>query len=465
MRLFSTTLLSLALLGTVPTACCSSTSSASNSCQGPDVTPTDPGSVQVTQLGAGELNAAGQKWPYQLLKLEVPGRAATYAQWFPPRKPGVSPTVLITKPYDGITWTGEAVDAKWASRGNGLHPDDSEPHHGPGSSPIAFTPTTPEIISGEAFIYLAHDFGVLAVFGRFYAGGDLQNDRDDMNAGMRFLAQTSSVDTTRIGVFGGSWGGYEALYAAADAPASVIPKVGVAVSPLSDFAQEVDYVSRVVPSRVSDPAMRTRYQQFFEPYFRRIFATTGGDPVTTPGADYSRWDAAHLLDKVQTPFLILHDDWDTLIPVEHTRALVSLAPHRYTPLYFQNAGPVNWNTLAPDHGPTLAANGTVLITLSVAHLIVKLGAAEQTLLIPHADGTVRTWLQGVRALQRQDRDVTDVAPRLLELTDPRVQMYEATVGSVQPGAAFVAAQVNAVWGTAFTDATIRAALESGLPTP
>ncbi|RKG81731.1 hypothetical protein D7W79_04395 [Corallococcus exercitus] len=464
MRLFSTTLLALSLLGTLPTACCSNPSPSTNSCQAPDETPSDPGSVQVTKLGSGELKAAGQTWPYQLLKLEVPGRAATYAQWFPPRKPGVSPVVMLTKPYDGITWTGEAVDAKWAARGSGLHPDDSEPHYGPGSSSIAYTPTTPELVAGEAFVYLFHDFGVLAVFGRFYAGGDLQNDRDDMNAGLRFLAQADHVDTTRIGVFGGSWGGYEALYAAADAPATVVPSVGVALSSLSDFAQEVDYVSRVVPSRVSDPVMRSRYQQFFEPYFRRIHATTGGDPGT-PGSDYTRWTAAHLASTVQTPFLILHDDWDTLIPVEHTRALVAQAPQRFTSLYLQNLAAVKWNTLPPDHGPLLTQYGSVIITLSLGHLIVKLGAAEQPLLIPHAQGTVRAWLQGVRAAQEQGRDVSDVVPRLLELTDPRVQMFEASLGTLQPGAAFVAQEINAVWGTGFTDANVRSALAPGLPTP
>ncbi|MFB1482595.1 alpha/beta hydrolase family protein [Corallococcus sp. RDP092CA] len=464
MRLFSTPFLALALLGAVPIACCANSSSNTNTCHLPDETPTDSGSVLVTQLDSGELNAAGQVWPYQLLKLEVPGRAATYAQWFPPRKPGVSPTVVLTRPYDGIAWTGEAVDAKWAARGAGIHPDDSEPHFGPGSSPIAFTPTTPELIAGEAFVYLFHDFGVLAVFGRFYAGGDLQNDRDDMNAGMRFLAQARNVDTQRIGIFGGSWGGYEALYAAADAPATVVPAVGVALSPLSDFAAEVDYVSRQVPARVSDPAMRSRYQQFFEPYFRRIYATTGGDP-TAPGTDYARWTAAHLASAVQTPFLILHDDWDTLIPVEHTRALVTQAPQRITPMYLQNLGAVDWNTLPPDHGPLLTLHGGVVLTLSLGHLLVSLGAADQPLYVPHAQGTVRAWLQGVRAAQEQGRDVSDVVPRLLELTDPRVAMLEASLGTLQPGAAFIAQEVNAVWGTTFTEADVRSALTPGLPTP
>jgi pimeloyl-ACP methyl ester carboxylesterase len=372
--------------------------------------------------------------------------------------------VVLTKPFVGFAWTGEAVDAKWAARGAGIHPDDSEPHYGPGSSPIAFTPTTPELIAGEAFIHLFHDFGVLAVFGRFYAGGDLQNDRDDMNAGMRFLAQAPNVDTTRIGIFGGSWGGYEALYAAADAPSTVVPAVGVALSPLSDFAAEVDYVSRWVPARVSDPVMRSRYQQFFEPYFRRIFATTGGDPVT-PDTDYTRWTAAHLASTVQTPFLILHDDWDTLIPVEHTRALVAQAPQRFTPMYFQNLPAVDWNTLPPDHGPLLTAHGGVVITLSLGHLLATLGAAEQPLYVPHAQGTVRTWLQGVRASQEQGRDVSDVVPRLLELTDPRVLMFEPSLGTLQPGGAFIAQELNAVWGTTFTDANVRSALAPGLPRP
>ncbi|MCP3141377.1 alpha/beta hydrolase family protein [Pyxidicoccus xibeiensis] len=418
--------------------------------------------LSVTLLGTGQAEAGGQVWHYQLLRLQEPGKVPTYAQWFPPRNPGLWPTLMLARPYDGISWSGEAVDAKWAARGPGIHPDDSEPHHHAGSSPIAYSLTTPEQLASEAFIYLLHDFGVLAVYGRFYAGGNLQNDRDDMHAGMRFLAQAPGVDRSRIGVFGGSWGGFEALYAAADAPAASRPKVGVALYPLSDFARQLDYLSNVVPSRVTDPAVRARYASFFEPYSRRIFATTGGPPGA-PGTDYSRWTREHLAPRLDMPFLVIHEDWDTLVPVEQTRTLAAQAGPRLSPLYFEHLAAPDWNTAALSHGPLMEQYVLTVGTLSVGHLLTNLGSPAQLLFVPYVESSLVSWLWEVRVLQWYGRDVSAVAPRLRELADARVVFYELNTGGAVFGADWVAAAVNALWGTQYTSANIREALAGGLP--
>ncbi|PTL76510.1 S9 family peptidase [Vitiosangium sp. GDMCC 1.1324] len=435
---------------------------ADDNLQAPNTSGSVSTGLTVTVLGTGQAEAGGQLWQYQLLRLQEPGKAPAYAQWFPPRNPGVWPTVMLTRPYDGISWSGEAVDAKWATRGSGMYPDDSEPHYHTGSSSIVYTLSPPELITSEAFFYLYQDFGVLAVFGRFYAGGDLQNDRDDMHAGMSFLAQAPGVDRSRIGVFGGSWGGFEALYAAADAPAEARPKVGVALFPLSDFARQLDYRDHVVPSRVTDPAVRERYATFFEPYARRIFATTGGPPGA-PGADYSRWTREHLASKLDMPFLVLHEDWDTLVPVEQTQTLAALVGPKMTPLYFQHLEMPDWNTLPLSHGSLVEQYGHAVQTLSLGHLLTNLGNPTQFLAVPYTQSTLAAWLWEVRVLQWYGRDVASVAPLLRELADPRVVLFELANGQRVFGADWVAAAVNALWGTHHTSATIREALATGLP--
>ncbi len=420
------------------------------------------GDLAVTVLGTGQAVFGDQMWPYQLLRLQEPGKAPTYAQWFPPRQPGVSPTMMLTRPYDGIAWTGEAVDAKWAARGTGVYPDDSEPHNHAGSSPISYVLSNPDSIAAEAFYYLFHDFGVLAVFGRFYAGGDIQNDRDDMHAGLRFLAQAPGVDRSRIGIHGGSWGGFEALYAAADAPAGSRPRVGVALFPLSDFAREVDYLFNVLPARVTDPAKLGQYATFFEPYLRRIFATTGGPPGG-PGSDYARWTREHLASTLAVPFLVLHEDWDTLVPVEQTQTLAALAGARITPVYFQHWDPVDWNSRDLSHGPLTTAYWSVVETLSVGHLLTDLGRPTQFLVVPFTEQTLATWLWDVRVLQWLGHDVRTVAPLLRELMDPRVFLFEPSTGKLVGGADWVTAVVNALWGTQYSSATLREVLAVGLP--
>jgi dipeptidyl aminopeptidase/acylaminoacyl peptidase len=56
----------------------------------------------------------------------------------------------------------------------------------------------------------------------------VRDDIEDMKAGMWFVADQSDVDKTRIGVYGGSWGGFEALYATAYADPRARPLVTVA---------------------------------------------------------------------------------------------------------------------------------------------------------------------------------------------------------------------------------------------
>ncbi|MCP3104589.1 S9 family peptidase [Myxococcus sp. K15C18031901] len=455
------TLLALAL-GWALLACSSAPSPSPSTGTPPDTSGGTSSKLTVTVLATGQAEAWGMQWPYQLLRLQEDGKAAAYAQWFPPRKEGTWPAMLLTRPYDGISWTGEAVDAKWAARGAGLHPDDSEPHYHEGSSVIAYAPVTPEAVAAESFFFLYHDFGVLAVFGRFYAGGDLQNDVDDMHAGFSFLAQAPGVDRSRVGIHGGSWGGFEALYAAASAPAEVRPRVGVALYPLSDFTRQQDYLSAVVPSRVSDPVVRSQYSMFFEPYLRRVFATTGGTPGAS-GVDSTRWTHEYLAAAVDTPFLVIHEDWDSLIPVEQTRELASRLGQRLTPLYFQHPGAADWDTRALDHGVLVSRYGHTLDTLATSHLLTRLGGDTQPLYVPVLQSSLVEWLREVRALQASGRDVSDVAPRLRELTDPRVTLVELSDGNRAAGVDWVAAVVNAVWGTQYTRDTLRDALASGLP--
>ena len=101
----------------------------------------------------------------------------------------------------------------------------------------------------EAWLWHVHNFGVLLAYGRFYAGGDIENDRDDMVTAMRFLEASRVVDRQHVGVMGGSWGGFQALYAGAYAPSSVKPAAIVATAPLSDFADELRFITIELPSR------------------------------------------------------------------------------------------------------------------------------------------------------------------------------------------------------------------------
>ena len=414
----------------------------------------------VTRLDAGVLDA-GTPVFYELLKIEVGDHAPAYAQWMPltAADGGLAPVLLVTRPYDGIGWTGEDVDARWYSKGTGLFPDVDSPNAPANPGVTSYVVTTPQREAEDAFIWRAHNMSVLAVYGRFYAGGSIQNDVDDMVAGLEFLAREPGVDTSRIGIFGGSWGGFEAVYGAAYAPANATPKIGVALYPLTDFASEVDFVTREMPTRYMQPASLTANEAFFGPYLRRIVATTGGLPDA--GGDYSKFNLNAVSSRLRTPFLFVHDSYDTLVDVRQTERLVAARPDLIDALYLRHAAPPNWDMELTNHGSAVAMYGNGAVPFVVARLMKAL-RGDDTIYVP-IDASFVQMLTFARDQQRAGVDYSALAARLRELIDPRVLLIPFPSGEPQAGADGVARTVNFVWGTSFTAANIDAALASGLP--
>lgn len=431
------------------------------SCAAPVVTPDagdqfDAGpSFTVTRLDAGVLDA-GTPVRYELLKIQVGTNAPAYAQWMPASLPdgGVTPVLLVTRPYDGIAWTGEEVDARWFSKGTGLFPDVDSPNAPANPGVTSYVPISVQREAEDTFIWRLHNVSVLAVYGRFYAGGSIQNDVDDMVAGLEFLAREPGVDTSRIGIFGGSWGGFEAVYGAAYAPVNATPKVGVALYPLTDFKSEVDFVTRVMPTRYTQPASLTANEAFFAPYLRRIDATTGG-------SDFSGFDLDAVTSRLRTPFLFVHDSYDTLVDVTQTERLVSSKPELIDALYLRHAAPPNWDMELTNHGSAVATYGGGAVPFVVARLLKELHDGP-VIYVPF-DASFLQLLAFARDQQRAGANYTELAARLRELIDPRVVLVNVVDNTQYAGRDGVALAVNLTWGTNFTAANIDAALASGLP--
>ncbi len=369
--------------------------------------------------------------------------------------------LLITRPYDGIDWTGEAVDARWAALGAGFHPDVDSPAAPANAGVIAYQPMTRQQEADDAFIWRANGISVLSVYGRFYAGGSIQNDVDDMTAGLEFLAREPGVDTSRIGIFGGSWGGFEALYGAAGAPDAAVPVVGVALYPLSDFAAEYRFIVHEMPQRYTLPTSHDANTAFFAPYLRRVVATTGGTPDA--GGDFSSFDVTGLATRLRTPFLLLHEDYDTLVGIDQSEALVAARPDLVDALYVRHVGPPQptWDAVLTAHGPELGGfAGAGVTPFIVARLLKPL--VSGTFYVPWSD-ELTTTLLWMRDRQRDGAPHPELAARLLELHDARVMMVHVNSGALSPGPDTVTTLVNQVWGTTYTPAQLPAALDGGLP--
>jgi hypothetical protein len=407
----------------------------------------------VRVISTGELALLERTFPYKLLELRCGDKAPTYAQWIEPEAAAARPfpVVAMTQPYAGIDWTGEAVDARWAARGAGLHPDDSEPGYVAGSnSVIAYEPMTPQQGGEQAVVHLLNGFGVLHMFGRFYAGGSIQNDVEDMTCGLSYLAVAEGADASRIGTFGGSWGGFEAVYGALYAPPEVAPKVGVALTPLTDFVEEW----RHVDAAEADPRAQVAQQftAFFEPYKRRMTQTTGGAPDAGDFTAFTHDGLAALPN--QTRFLAIHDSEDALVPFTMGQSFAQRFGERVEPVWVMSEGPLDLEVSGLTHGVRMSELYVTLITLSSVYLHTALAAPDKQLIIVYDPANLKQLLGYALAQKQRGQGTQQLAQRLVELASQRVLMFDLVGNTFKPGAEVITALVNEVFGTGYTTLTI-----------
>lgn len=391
-------------------------------------------------IGSDALAVDDRAWWVALVRITRPDGGRTYAAWIPSDRPGDRPLVVATNPYDGTPWSGEALDARWATYAplpNGLYLDVDGPAFD-GTSYISYAPKSGQQLISENLVHLWNDTSVLMVFGRFYAGGSVRDDVADMAAGMWLAAELPSTDRARIGLWGGSWGGFEALFAAQQADPRARPHVVSALYPPSDIADAVDHI-------------RTRTGTAFtalQPHLRRVYAATGGPPAQ-PGSDYRGLRAGDLCASLPAETLTLHDELDNLVAVGQSQELAQLCGA--SALYWPRTGALDPSV--PDHGPLLAEPlFPSVTTYSLLYLHLRLMPPAQPFLFEiYSKSALRMHLQLIRAAELAGRDIGYVVPRVMDFTDPRVYLFDpttcgATTGClVERGSDVIGGLINEIW--------------------
>jgi hypothetical protein len=382
----------------------------------------------VVSSGSYSNSLDNRTYQFQLLQLSEPGGRTTYALWFPPNSSaGPRPAVLFTEPYDGVTWSSASVDQSWLARYNPAqsdYPDVNGPFYGPNSGPITYYPWTMDQIPPTGGTCMIHNVGVLFAFERFYAGGSIADNVEDTTLALEFLQQQGGVDLKHLGIFGFSWGGFEALYGAANAPAGAVPSVGVAWSTPSDMKQTYQYITQDLPGLIQDPNVLAQRQLFYDPYDRRIIAgtVTSFSPLTL---DFSSYNLNFLQANLKTKFLVFHDTWDTIVPFEQSVALVQALPGEVQGLWFPHVGPIDYNTLPLSHTPVQSEleSSNAYVFTSV-YLLERLLPANVQIYIPYSSSDIITYFTYLRSLQKQGVDISTLLPRLNDLTDQRIVMID-----------------------------------------
>jgi hypothetical protein len=408
--------------------------------------------IEVEVLAEGEEVFDDRTHAYQLLRItDYDTGVVTYAQWAEPDNGVTDPTgvMVFALPYAGIDWSGEEVDERWAAKGDGLHPDEDAPDYDPGSSsPVGFDLITPREGVDRGMLFLVNNVATLMVYCRFYAGGDIQNEVDEMVAGFKYLEQRGDIDPQRVGINGGSWGGFEALYGAANAPDTVRPTTGIALYPLSDFELEWRWSEQVtsLPAALAN----NRYRAFFDPYLRRIAPVTGGAP-DDPAADFTGFTHEYLAAELETPFIFVHDEHDVLVPFTQAQALRDSLGESAQYVWFRRPEPVDPISAPLGHGELVNTHLAALFALVYTPVVDELAPADAELVF-----TVATRAQFLAMLQHfaeqagRGQSLYDLNALLAELAAPRVVVLEIATEEFLSGAEFVADTYNEAFGTSFT---------------
>jgi dipeptidyl aminopeptidase/acylaminoacyl peptidase len=188
------------------------------------------------------------------------------------------------------------------------------PHGGPDSQTRAEFQPTFQALAEAGFVVVAPNYRGSSGYGRAFldannrdwGGGDL----GDLLAAVDALAATGALDPARVGIGGGSYGGYLTLRAITAAP--------------ERFHAAVDMYG--MPDLVLD-------YRLTEDRFGSWYETEMGTPATHPELFRER-SPIHALDRVRAPLLVLQGANDTNVPRAESDLVVEALRRRGHPVEY-----------------------------------------------------------------------------------------------------------------------------------
>ena len=364
-----------------------------------------------------------------------------------------APVVIVNEPYAGIDWTGEAADARWAAQGAGHHPDVDAPAYD-GNDTIVYAAQTVQTAVDESLVWVFNGAAVVHVYGRFYTGGSVLDDAEDAAMGYAFVAsRPGELDASRIGGYGSSWGAMMTLFGAARAR-TAHPRALAMVAPPSSFLDLYQHTHVEMPRDFGNPAQA---EAFFSPYWRRAAPTVGFPPSAADPRSIA-FTPAGICTALPSNMLVVHDDWDILIPVRQTEQLAAACPSKVRPMLWRRS-PLNLTTASLDHGP-LSREGNVpsLLTFTALHLLHNIMPSSSTVTALGSAPSLRIFLELMRDALGAGENIDWVYASLRQLADTRTQLFDPDTGMFTPGGDVLATAFNPVFGTSLTPAELRSEL-------
>jgi dipeptidyl aminopeptidase/acylaminoacyl peptidase len=273
------------------------------------------------------------------------------------------------------------------------------PHGGPWGRDTWGYNTFAQFLSNRGYAVLMPNFRASTGYGKKFlnAGNNEwgQKMQDDITYGAKYLIEQGIADPKRVGIMGGSYGGYATL-------------AGVAFTPDVYAAA----VAIVAPSN-----LRTLLEAI-PPYWeaiRAVFYKRMGDPNTPEGlAQMKRQSPLYSADKIKTPLMVVQGANDPRVNKREADQIVIALRDRNYPVEY---------LVAPDegHGFARPVNNSAMI------------AASERFLAKHLGG------------RYQESATPEVAKRLAEITVDPASVKLATTATTTTATAGPGANVAGVW--------------------
>jgi dienelactone hydrolase len=393
-----------------------------------------------------KLNLNKETYESSLIKYRA-GDETSYWQWVKTKNQSRG-TIVYSLPYTGIDWSGEDVDQQWAANAEATQGYWAADVHGPAydknsSKMIFYQKTKKESVPEMGAAFSANGYDVLYVYHRFYAGRSVEDYVGDIEEAVNWLK--SQNPDLPLGLYGFSFGGWIVAQAAKRISAGQVQAV-ILISPLLGWHEQEKYMKEL-RSRITDPEQLNEYFNFYEPLKRRF-----------DSADASVQE----IPQLNVPTLLIHDEWDTLVPVSQADLFEKQNSTSIT--YLKHTHPISLDlTLAQrDHwqreeGENMANNAVFYLAFAFSHL----DAFSSAKTIPYSQIAMDQLWKEMHDVKVAGHDISGFQKGLKNLCHPQLNLEETQhLHDSESGTQYLTRKLNEVWGRRETEGSVCTSLEN-----
>jgi dipeptidyl aminopeptidase/acylaminoacyl peptidase len=314
------------------------------------------------------------------------------------------------------------------------------PHGGPWGRNSWGYSTYAQFLANRGYAVLQPNFRASTGYGKSFlnAGNNEWGEKmqDDITWGVKYLVDQGIVDAKRVGIMGGSYGGFAALAGVTFTPD--VYAASVAIVPPSNLQTLLDSIPPY-------------WEAVRETFYKRM-----GDPRTPEGLAQMKRQSPHAhADKIKTPLMVVQGANDPRVKQrESDQIVVALRDRKYPVEYI----------LAPDegHGFARPVNNLAMLAAAEKFLAKHLGGRYQESMTPEVEKRLKEITVDPKTVKITDPTDTsanpgpagNVAGKWAWSVDTGGEIVDLSVEITQNGAGFGGRMVSAVGGGNIEDGVV-----------